>query len=170
MDEASLSLLPSVHRTYSKKASTPVLKNRSKYSQLSIASAISEKGRIFYEVRQCNFKGNAIVRFLRNLLKGLRKKITIIWDGATCHICGEVKAFLKTPQGQNVWLEKLPAYAPELNADEQVWNYLKNVQLKNTCCKNAKELKSVAILKLEEMKNNPKLIKKFFKHPEVAFV
>jgi len=53
----------------------------------------------------------------------------------------------------------LPAYAPELNADEQVWNYLKNVQLKNICCKNVKELKSIATQKLQEMKNNPKLIK-----------
>jgi len=93
----------------------------------------------------------------------------IIWDGATCHINDEVKAFLETQEEQQVWLEKIPSYCPELNASEQVWNYLKNVELKNVCCKTAKELKSKAIEKLELIKEKTELIKNFFRHPEVAF-
>ena len=169
MDEAGLGLLPSLHRTFSRKAQPLVLKTKTKHHQLSLASAIAETGNLFYEVRQCSYNGNAIVRFLRNLLKRKRKKILIIWDGASSHISKEVKAFLKTSLGQKVWLEKLPPYAPELNASEQVWNYLKNVQLKNTCARNVKELQSMAIQNLEELKNNPKMVKKFFHHPAVAF-
>jgi transposase len=35
----------------------------------------------------------------------------------------------------------LPGYAPELNPDEGVWNYLKNVEMKNLCCHNLQELR-----------------------------
>ena len=31
-------------------------------------------------------------------------------------------------------LEQLPAYAPKLNPDEGMWNYLKGVELANVCC------------------------------------
>jgi len=28
-----------------------------------------------------------------------------------------------------LWLEQLPGYAPDLNPDEGIWNYLKRVEL-----------------------------------------
>jgi transposase len=36
----------------------------------------------------------------------------------------------------------LPGYAPELNPDEGVWNYLKRVELKNLCCHDLLELRT----------------------------
>jgi len=40
-------------------------------------------------------------------------------------------------------LEQLPAYAPELNPDEGIWNYLKRVELGNQCCHDLAELTTV---------------------------
>jgi transposase len=37
-------------------------------------------------------------------------------------------------------LAQLPSYAPDLNPDEGVWNYLKRVELKNVCCHSVAEL------------------------------
>lgn len=34
----------------------------------------------------------------------------------------------------------MPGYAPELNPDEGVWNYLKRVELANRCCRDLTEL------------------------------
>jgi hypothetical protein len=42
-----------------------------------------------------------------------------------------------------VRLEQLPAYAPELNPDEGIWNYLKCVELGNQCCHDLAELTTV---------------------------
>jgi len=38
-------------------------------------------------------------------------------------------------------LERLPGYAPDLNPEEGVWNYLKRVELKNCCCTDVAELR-----------------------------
>jgi transposase len=37
-------------------------------------------------------------------------------------------------------LERLPAYAPELNPDEGVWPHLKGVELRNLPCHDLQEL------------------------------
>jgi len=169
-DEASLELLPSVHRTYSKKGITPIIKNRCRYSKLSLISAISERGKLIYQIRQGTFNGKAIVRFLKFLLKGKRRKIILIWDGAMVHHCKDVKQYLSTLTANRLELIKLPPYSPELNADEQVWNYLKHVQLKNHCADNLGALKEIAKCKLNELTQMPQIIKTFFKHPDVGFI
>ncbi len=147
-----------------------MIDNRCKYSKLSLISAIGEQGKLIYHVRQGTFNGNAIVRFLKFLLKGKKKNIVLIWDGASVHNCKEVKSFLDTLKHNRLTLVRLPAYSPELNPDEWVWNYLKNVQLKNTCAPNLKELRKLATQKLDQMTQMPNLIKSFFKHPDVAFI
>jgi transposase len=42
-----------------------------------------------------------------------------------------VKEFLAGGAAARIHLEQLPAYAPELNPDEGIWNYSKRVELKN---------------------------------------
>jgi len=169
VDEAALKLLPSIQKTYSRIGVRPIVETKHKYRVYSIAGAIAEDGDLFYELRTDSYDGDKIVKFIKALLEHAESKILIIWDGATCHINDEVKTFLANQEDQAVWLEKIPSYCPELNASEQVWNYLKNVELKNVCCKTAKELKEKAINKLERIKEKTELIKSFFRHSDVAF-
>jgi len=169
VDEAAVNLLPSVHSTYAKVGKTPILIDACKYTHLSVASAISEDGRLFYEVRQDSYNGNGIVLFLEKLIKETKRKILLIWDGAKIHISEAVKKFLDTPKGKKIWLVKTPAYSPELNADEQVWAYLKDVELKNVCCKNITELKTKTILGLESLKQKKDIVQNFFRHKKVGF-
>ncbi len=42
---------------------------------------------------------------------------------------------------KRIQLESLPGYAPELNPDEGIWNYLKRVELRNMCCSGLEELR-----------------------------
>ena len=162
-------MLPSIQKSYSRKGVRPVVKTKHKYRVYSVAGAISEDGDLHYELIADSYRGDTIVNFIETLLKQAESRILIIWDGATCHINDEVKKFLNNQKNQEVWLEKIPSYYPELNASEQIWNYLKNVELKNVCCKTAKELKIKATEKLELMKENTELIKSFFRHKDVAF-
>ena len=61
----------------------------------------------------------------RLLLVNASSPIFLVVDGHPTHKAKSVKRFV---QEQNGWLELhyLPAYAPELNPDELVWNDLKN--------------------------------------------
>ncbi len=81
----------------------------------------------------------------------------------------EVKSFLSSLKNEEVWLERIPPYSPELNADEQVWNHLKVASLKNTCAHNLKELESNVWFAMGGLEENPELIRSFFKHPKVGY-
>jgi hypothetical protein len=54
-------------------------------------------------------------------------------EGLQCH-----PAPGPTPKRRH--LEQLPGYAPDLNPDEGIWNYLKRVELGNLCCHDLAEL------------------------------
>jgi transposase len=71
-----------------------------------------------------NITQEEVVRFLRLLLRHLPGPIILIWDGGSVHRGPIVRQFLAWHARLHV--EQLPAYAPELNPDELVWNYLKH--------------------------------------------
>ena len=78
--------------------------------------------------------GEEVAKFLRHVLREVSGKLTIIWDGLPAHRGQTVKKFLREGASRRLHLERLPGYAPDLNPDEGVWNYLKNVEMKNLCC------------------------------------
>jgi transposase len=65
---------------------------------------------------------------LRRFLSG--GKATLLWDGLAAHRSRAMQAWLNT---QRHWLvvERLPAYAPELNPTEGLWEWLKGTELAN---------------------------------------
>src|SRR5258707_106261 len=83
----------------------------------------------------------AVVRFLRVLLRKLSGKVLLIWDGSPIHHGQVVKEFLSAGAAKRLQLEQLPGYAPDLNPDEGIWNYLKRVELGNVCATNLADLR-----------------------------
>ena len=69
-----------------------------------------------------------VVKQVRVELRGDRA--TLLWGGLDGHWSGRMRAFLAT---QRHWLvvERLPAYAPELNPVEGLWAQLKGHHLAN---------------------------------------
>ena len=58
------------------------------------------------------------------------QRVVLIWDGLSSHWSTKMRAWLDS---QHDWLtvERLPAYAPELNAVEYLWANLKDLELAN---------------------------------------
>lgn len=134
-----------------------------------IASAISPDGDLLYFIRNKPFDTKAIIEYLEYLRNTLKKKLLIIWDGASIHYSEELKIWLAKQKENDFFLAQQPHYSPELNADEQVWHHLKGCELKNTCNRNVKELEPKIIQSMEKMKKDKELIKAFFKHPEIGY-
>jgi transposase len=105
------------------------------------------------------FRGGAAARFLRHLTTHISVRLLVIWDGNPIHRCQEVKAFLASPAGQGVHLEQLPAYAPELNPEEGVWNYLKRVELKNVICQHLGQLSYELGKAIKRLRQKPHIIR-----------
>jgi hypothetical protein len=119
-DESGASLLPVTRRTWAPRGRTPVISHRFNWKRASMAAALCYGSR----------GGGAAVAFHHQLgaydtttligaLEGLRRflggqKATLLWDGLPAHRSNKMRAFVAS---QRHWLvvERLPAYAPELN-------------------------------------------------------
>lgn len=163
-DESTLQLCANVVKTYSPRGQTPILTlhDTKGYQYVCLASSINASGKMFFQIRDNSFKGDAIIEYLKALLDSTFGKIMLIWDGATWHSSEQVKAFLNTEQGKRLWVAKLPPYSPELNPDELVWANLKKVQIPNCVAKNVKELKNIAYEGMISIQKKVELVKSFF--------
>lgn len=63
----------------------------------------------------------------------------------------------------------LPPYAPELNADEGVWNYAKWHKLKNYAPRNLSELQNAVTKIMAGIRKRPRLIQAFFRETPLNF-
>jgi transposase len=162
VDEAGFYPLAGVVRTYAPRGQTPVLRVPLTRDHLSVISGITADGHLLAQIQEQAFKGPAVVRFLRQLLRQLGGKLLVIWDGLPAHQEEAVKRFL-TDAGGAIRLERLPGYAPDLNPDEGVWHYLKQVELRNVACHDLAELRCALRLALARLRHKPDVIRSFFK-------
>jgi hypothetical protein len=61
--------------------------------------------------------------------------------GSPIHKGQPIKDYLAHGAAQRLHLERLPGYAPDLNLDKGIWNYLKRMELRNRCCADLAELR-----------------------------
>ena len=141
VDEAGFYLLPMAVRTYAPVGETPLITRRLTRDHLSAISGITPQGKLYMMAQEHSLKSPDVVRFLKHLLCHIPSKILVVWDGAPIHRGQEVKDFLANGGSERIWLERLPGYAPELNPDEGIWNYLKRVELKNVVCQDLSHLR-----------------------------
>jgi len=92
-------------------------------------SGITPDGKLYMQVQDESYEGEDAAGFLRHLLRHIDGKLLVIWDMSPIHRGQVVKSLLASMEGSRIHLEQFPAYAPELNPDEGVWNYLKRVEL-----------------------------------------
>lgn len=126
------------------------------HDHLAAISALTPDGRLFTHIQADAFRGPAVVAFLRQLLRQVRGKLLVIWDGAPIHRCRAVKDFLAAGAARRLHLEQLPGYAPEMNAAEGVWNLLKRGELKNRCCRDLAELRWELGLAIRRLRRTPR--------------
>jgi transposase len=129
VDESGFLLIPSVRKTRSPVGQTPVVRHRERRDRVSAISGIAVSPRRFHCVLYChlyddNVQGEAVVVFLRDLLRHIRGHLFVFLDNGAIHRGDSVHALL-TRTGR-LHLIPFPAYAPELNPDEGVWRHLKH--------------------------------------------
>jgi transposase len=147
VDESGFYLLPALVKTWAPRGAArrgllPTLSVPLTRAHLSVISAVTEDLRLLSRTWDGAINGKRIVAFLQHLLRQVRGKVLVVWDGAPIHRCKEVKRFLADGAAQRLQLLALPGYAPDLNPDEGVWRWLKRVALGNVCCDTLDELRS----------------------------
>jgi transposase len=141
VDESGFYLLPMAVRTWAPRGQTPILRVKLTRDHLSVISGITLDGRLFLQMQEQAYTAETVVGFLRVLLRKIRGKVLVIWDGSPIHKGQPIKDVLARGAAKRLHLERLPGYAPDLNPDEGIWNELKRVELKNRCCRDLAELR-----------------------------
>lgn len=158
VDESGFYLLPAVVRTWAPRGQTPLLSSLLSRDHLSTIGALTTEGRLLTWTHEKAFNGSRVVAFLKYLLRQVKGKLLVVWDGAMIHRCRAVQQFLAEGATQRLQLLPLPGYAPELNPVEGVWRWLKRVALANVCCDDVDELRYELKLALAKLRYRPQVL------------
>jgi len=162
VDESGFYLLPGTVRTYAPRGETPIVRVFQTHDHLSVMSGVTPQGWLFTMTRYDSLNGSDSIHFLKHLHSRTDHKLLVIWDGSPIHRSVAVRTFLANGAAKQIHLERLPAYAPDLNPDEGVWSYLKHVELRNICCFNLDHLHQQLNLAVLRLRRKPVLIQSFF--------
>jgi len=174
-DESGVSQQPVVRRTWAPRGETPVLIHTGgHWKRLSIAGALAfrwdgRRTRFFFQTRAGTYTDVALIAFLRALKRHFpRQRVLLIWDGLGGHKSRVMATYLA---GQRAWLtvERLPAYAPELNPIEQVWGNVKTRELANVCAPDLAALRPPLHAGFARVRRQPQLAFAFLQHAGLAF-
>jgi len=165
-------MAPLVRRSWSPRGHTPVLKQRGRSRRkvsVIAALAISPKRRRVRAVFGClpdaNYDGEAILAFLKDLLRTVRAPIELIWDRLRAHHRGLVGAWLARPRcPRRVRAHLLPAYAPELNPVELIWGHAKINAMANFAPSELQELFVRTQQVTSDIAKHPTLLRSFVRH------
>ena len=164
VDESGFYLLPHAERTWAPRGQTPVLHVPLTHDHLSAISGITLDGRLCMQVQDHAFDAAGVVGFLRVLLRKIRGRVLVIWDGAPIHKGKVIQGYLARGAAKRLHLERLPGYAPDLNPDEGISNYLKRVELKNRCCADLAELARELRRAKERLRHKRSIIRSYPAH------
>jgi transposase len=156
-------------KTWGVKGQTPVVQVPGQRQSISAASAVNSKGGFWFATYQGAMDGEVFVELLQKMMHKRKKPMHLVVDGLPAHKRLIVKEYVQSTQGK-LTMHFLPGYAPDLNPDELVWSHTKRSAAKRGPLKNGEVLQTRVDEELTKIKENPALIRQFFKHPTVAYI
>src|SRR3989344_4220633 len=161
-DESSVSLVPVLGKTWAIKGETPKIRVTGNRGSIAVSSAISPAGRMVFRIEKESVTSKSFVDFLKQIIKNHKwRKIIVIVDNSPTHTAKAVQYFIENNKAK-IADYYLPTYSPDLNPDEDVWKYLKNVKLKAHQARNKEEFKPLVLSKMQSIQRKPNVIKSFF--------
>lgn len=155
-------------KTWAVRGRTPIVTTSGSRFHCNMISAISPQGAMRFMLVEGKFNGEVFVGFLKRLLHNWHHPIFLILDGHPVHRSAAVSKFVASTKGQ-LQIFFLPSYSPELNPDEQVWNYLKNHGVGKQPYADSAHLKRLVVSHLRKIQKLPALIRTFFQLPETTY-
>ena len=106
------------------------------WKRASMAAALGyhpagSKARLCFHLQADSYDTDSLIEVLNQLAAFYAgHRVVLLWDGLSSHWSHKMRAHL---DAQRHWLtvERLPAYAPELNPVEYLWANLKGTELAN---------------------------------------
>lgn len=163
-------LQPVVRRTWAPKGRTPIHYSWDRHDRLSGMAALTvspmrRRLGLYFQLHRRNIQFDQVMAFLTLLHRHLRRKFILVLDRYSAH-----RKAVRLLQAQHPdWFEVewLPAYAPDLNPVELVWNHTKYADLANFIPEHLDDLEESVTLSLEETRATTHLLRSFFRHAKL---
>ena len=168
LDEAGFQSDPPLGRTYGLKGQTPIVESSGQRQSINVISAVNASGAFWAATYDGKLNAESFVLFLRDFMKGQRKKVFLVVDGHPAHKANSVKNYIAEMAGR-LELYFLPPYAPDLNPDEFVWNYMKSTGVSKKPLKKNESLRERVEHDLNAIHASKTLVASFFMAQSVAY-
>jgi transposase len=168
LDESGVHEDGPIGTTWGQRGVRPVVRVSGSRRRLNVISAISPRGRLWFRCFKGTLTASRFIEFLEALLHDVRGFIVLVVDRHPAHVAAATRRWL-LEHGNRIAVHHLPAYAPDLNPDEHVWGYLKGMFRRNPL-QEAQHFDIAVVGAMEKIQEDRALVRKFFEHPEVAYV
>ena len=160
-DEANVSLTALLAKTWAPRGQTPKQRVTGKRASVSAMSAITARGRLIFRLLDKRIASPEVIEFLKQMLKHHRHRhLVVVMDQAPPHTSKQTATYIASEPRLHVF--HLPAYSPDWNPDEKVWNHLKHQELKGHQARTKEELSTLTKTKLTMMSKDPELLRGIF--------
>lgn len=154
--------------TWGAKGKTPVVPRTGSRSSVNMLSTVSARGELRFMLVKGRVNGAVFAEFLRRLMHNAVRPVFLVLDGHSIHRSRPVRDFLASQEGK-LRLFFLPPYSPELNPDEQVWNYVKHHGVGRSFLRTAADLHQFVSSRLRSLQRLPWTVRMFFLTPDTHY-
>jgi len=166
-DEATIRLTGVLARTWGPKGQRIVKRVTGLRGTIPVISALNPNGKLIFKLLRKKISSKEVIQFLSQMLKQHpRRHLIVVMDRARPHTSQETTNFIRMNPRLHVFY--LPPYSPDLNPDEQVWNYLKNEELKSHKANSTEELRKLSQQKLRRLAKSRTTLRALFFRSHVA--
>lgn len=169
LDEAGIRSDGPLGRTWAVRGKKAVVQTSGRRQAVNAISAVHASGSFWYQTFSGSLNATRFVDFLKAFLRHRRRPVFLVLDRHPSHRAKVVSQFVQEQQGR-LELHFLPGYAPDLNPDEFVWNYLRQEGTSKRPLLRGESLRQRVEADLASIKSLPRLVRSFFRAPSVAYV
>lgn len=129
IDESGFMMIPAVRRTWTPIGQTPIHRHYYRRDRISVIGGLSVNPNrrrlgLYFRMHPKNISQDEVYDFLWYLLRHLRGHVIVVWDCASIHDPKSLSDLRR--KYPRLHLERLPAYAPQLNPIEAAWHAVKH--------------------------------------------
>lgn len=155
-------------RSYAPRGKTPAIRIHPRCKRVNLISTVTNQGKVRFMVYNDKMNSAVFIKFMERLIKDSEKKIFLILDNLKVHHSYIASDWLEEHKDE-IEVFFLPSYSPELNPDEYLNCDLKAGVHSGTPARTKDQLKQKAISHLRKLQKLPGRVKKYFKHPKIAY-
>jgi len=156
-------------KTWGVKGQTPIILVPGTRQSVSAASAVNARGGFWCATYKGGMNAELFIALLKAMMFRRKKPVLLILDSLPAHKAKIVKDYVASTEGK-LEFHFLPGYAPELNPDEMVWNYMKRTGPARKPLAKGDSLHDRIDVELQQIQENRALVRSFFRAESVSYI